>query len=80
MNLRFAIFDIGLEEACAASRVCSSNQIITLLNPGPMASQARHESVSPKETSASRYVVPVEGRGGLRRAAPAFGLVTRCSR
>jgi multidrug efflux system outer membrane protein len=30
-----------------------------------MASQARHQSVSPKETSASRYVVPVEGRGRL---------------
>ncbi|MDB6022188.1 MAG: hypothetical protein JWQ04_2045, partial [Pedosphaera sp.] len=34
-------------------------------HPGPMASQARHESVSPKETNASRYVVPREGeRGG----------------
>src|ERR1700722_2301153 len=27
-------------------------------SPGPMASQARHESVSREETSASRYVVP----------------------
>ncbi len=32
-------------------------------HPGLMASQARHESVSPEETSASRHVVPVEGRG-----------------
>src|SRR5271167_1988946 len=29
-------------------------------HPGPMASQARHEPVSPKGTIASRYVVPRE--------------------
>ena len=27
-------------------------------HPGPMASQARHETVSPQETNASRFVVP----------------------
>src|SRR5437879_928919 len=32
-------------------------------HPSPMASQAHHESVAPQETIASRYVVPVEGRG-----------------
>ena len=32
-------------------------------HPNPMASQARHESVSREETCASRNVVPVEGRG-----------------
>jgi hypothetical protein len=31
-----------------------------------MAFQARHESVSPKETSALRFVVPIEGRGNSR--------------
>jgi hypothetical protein len=29
-------------------------------HPNPMASQARHQFVSPKETSASRFVVPQE--------------------
>ena len=33
-------------------------------SPRPMASQARHESVSREGTSASRSVVPVEARGG----------------
>src|ERR1700740_3474269 len=27
-------------------------------HPGPVASQARHQSASPEETNASRYVVP----------------------
>src|SRR5580698_4923108 len=36
-------------------------------HPNPMASQARHESVSPEETSASRYVVPQE-RGKNRHS------------
>jgi release factor glutamine methyltransferase len=41
-----------------------SNQGASHPSPSiPMASQARHESVSPSETSASRFVVPVEGRG-----------------
>src|ERR1700757_1919508 len=31
-------------------------------HPGPVASQARHQSVSPYETNASRYVVP-KGEG-----------------
>jgi hypothetical protein len=38
-------------------------------HPYPMASQARHESVSPQELCTSRNVVPVEGRGKLKSVA-----------
>ena len=49
-------------------RTASADQFDAKMNlptphPGPMASQARHESVSRKELCASRNVVPVEGRG-----------------
>ena len=43
-------------------------------SPRPMASQARHESVSRETTSASRYVVPVEGRGRVTDATVDAGV------
>ncbi len=39
-------------------------------HPNPMASQARHESVSPRETNASRFVVPQWGRGRRNSGEP----------
>jgi hypothetical protein len=57
----------GLEDAKKAVNPLSSGFVrfadggeIARPHPVPMASQARHQSVSPKETSASRSVVPQE--------------------
>jgi hypothetical protein len=47
-------------------------------HPNPMASQARHESVSPQETNASRYVVPL-GEGVSSSELVAVGSVSNNS-
>jgi hypothetical protein len=56
-------------------------------HPGPMASQARHESVAPKEVCASRNVVPQEREKGRHSSlqlehdwfTKLFGYVRLCS-